>query len=228
MHHVQQPGTIVSRVVTPGSLAEAFEALSEPDSRPIAGGTDLLIELAKGDHRGLQTLVDLTRIPQLDTITEQDGTITIGALVTHNQVVANPILQRAAAPLVQACREVGSPQLRNRATVAGNLVTASPANDSISALLALDAEITIASAAGQRQLPLAQFHTGFRQTALEPGELVTALSFPALAEPWRGVFLKLGLRKAQAISVVHLAVVARLDHPGLAPDADVDADADAD
>ncbi len=217
-HHVQRPGTTVPLVRTPANLTEALDAMARPGARPIAGGTDLLIELAKGEHAGLETLVDLTRVPGLDSIevTENpDGgsTVTIGALVTHNRVVADPDLQRVAAPLVQACREVGSPQLRNRATVAGNLVTASPANDSISALLALDAEVTIASAAGERTLPLGRFHTGFRQTALEPGELVTAVSFPALVGPWRGVFVKLGLRKAQAISVVHVAAVARLDQP---------------
>ncbi len=217
-HHVQRPGTTVPLVHTPASLAEALDAVATPGARPIAGGTDLLIELAKGDHEDIETLVDLTRIPGLDAIEVAEGpdggaTITIGALVTHNRVVASPELQRMAAPLVQACREVGSPQLRNRATVAGNLVTASPANDSISALLALDAEVTIASATGERTLPLARFHTGFRQTALEPGELVTAVSFPALVGPWRGVFVKLGLRKAQAISVVHVAAVARLDRP---------------
>jgi len=229
-HHVQRPGTTVPLVRTPASLAEALDAMAEPGARPIAGGTDLLIELARGEHAGIETLVDLTRVPGLDAIDVTDhpdggSTVTIGALVTHNRVVASPELQRLGAPLVQACREVGSPQLRNRATVAGNLVTASPANDSISALLALDAEVTIASRSAQRTLPLASFHTGFRQTALEPGELVTGISFPALTGPWRGVFVKLGLRKAQAISVVHVAAVARLDPPSstnLSPEAGVD------
>ena len=210
-HAVQRPGTTVANVVTPGSLADAVVALTEPNTRPIAGGTDLLVELDRGEHRELATLVDVTRIPGLDTIEIDDGTVRIGALVTHNRVVADPTLQQVAAPLVQACREVGSPQLRNRATVAGNLVTASPANDTISALLALDAQVTLASVRGERRLPLSEFHTGFRRNALEPDELLTAVSFPALTGPWRGVFVKLGLRKAQAISVVHLAAVIRLD-----------------
>jgi carbon-monoxide dehydrogenase medium subunit len=216
-HHVQLPGTDVARVVTPGSLDEALAALADPGAKPLAGGTDLLVELARGEHRDLGTLVDLTRIPGLDDIDVDDGVVTIGALVTHNRVVAHPGLQRVAAPLVQACREVGSPQLRNRATVVGNVVTASPANDSISALAALDAEVVVASRRRVRRIPLARFHPGLRRTALEPGELVTAIAFPALAPPWRGIFLKLGNRRAQAISVVHLALVCRLE-PDTGPD----------
>ena len=213
IHHVQRPPTLVDRVVTPGTLDEALAAVDQPGARPVAGGTDLLIELARGEHPELATLVDLSRVAGLDSVTDDDGILVIGALVTHNRVVADPLLRRGAAPLVQACREIGSPQLRNRATVAGNLVTASPANDTISALLALDAEVRVASVRGARRIPLAEFHTGLRRTALQPGELVTAVAFPALTGPWRANFLKLGLRRAQAISVVHLAVAARLE-PG--------------
>ncbi len=218
-HHVQRPATAVPRVVTPGGLDDALAALDRPGARPIAGGTDLLIELSRGEHRDVDTLVDLSRVPGLDEIgVESDGdgrpgTITIGALITHNRVVADRRLHRAAAPLVQACREVGSPQLRNRATVAGNLVTASPANDTISALVALDAVVHVASVRGRRRIPIVEFHPGLRRTALEPGELVTAVSFPALADDWRGLFLKLGNRRAQAISVVHLALAVRLEPP---------------
>ncbi len=218
-HHVQLPSTVVDRVLTPATLDDALAAVSRPGTRPIAGGTDLLIELARGEHDGLDALVDLTRVPGLDVVVERDGTITIGALVTHNRIVADPMLRRLAAPLVQACREVGSPQLRNRATVAGNLVTASPANDTISALLALEATVEVASVEGRRRIPLGDFHPGIRRTALRPGELVTAVSFPALGDGWRGLFLKLGLRRAQAISVVHLAATARFEAP--APDRSV-------
>ncbi|MEM9564160.1 MAG: FAD binding domain-containing protein [Actinomycetota bacterium] len=210
-HHVQLPSTIVGRVITPASLDDALAAVARPGSRPIAGGTDLLIELARGEHDGLDALVDLTRVPGLGDIVEEGGTVSIGALVTHNRIVADPMLRQLAAPLVQACREVGSPQLRNRATVAGNLVTASPANDTISALLALEATVEVASVDGRRRIPLGEFHPGIRRTALRPGELVTAVSFPALVDGWRGLYLKLGLRRAQAISVVHLAAAARFE-----------------
>ncbi|MEM7274662.1 MAG: FAD binding domain-containing protein [Actinomycetota bacterium] len=209
-HHVQVPGTRVDHVVTPATLDEALELLSRPETRPVAGGTDLLVELDRGERGDVRMLVDLTRIAGLDTITEADGIITLGPLVTHNQVVASELCRLAAAPLVQACWEVGSPQLRNRATIAGNVVTASPANDTLSPLVALDASVTLTSRRGSRTMLLSQFHRGVRKTAIEPDELLTSISFPALDRDSDGIYLKLGLRRAQAISVVHVAVVCRL------------------
>lgn len=208
-HPVQIPGTKVPHVVTPTTLDSALEHLALPNTRVVAGGTDLLVELDRGGHAEATTLIDLTRLPGLDTIEESNGVITIGPLVTHNQCVASDLLRDTAAPLVQACWEVGSPQLRNRATVAGNIVTASPANDTLSPLIALDATVTLTSRRGSRTMALAKFHRGVRMTAIEPDELLTAISFPALDRRSEGIYLKLGLRRAQAISVVHLAVVCR-------------------
>ena len=218
-HHVQLPGTLVPETVTPGDLGSALDVLAQPNTKPIAGGTDLMVELDRGEHQGVETLVDLTRIAGLDAIESDGETITIGPLVTHNQAVASPVLRNHAALLVQACWEVGSPQLRNRATIAGNIVTASPANDTLSALLALDAELTLQTATSTRRVPIADFHTGVRATVLAPGELLTAISFPVLDDRWRGIYLKLGLRRAQAISVVHLAALCRLEAetPGATP-----------
>ncbi len=213
-HHVQRPATRVPRVVAPADLDEALRLMAAGGAKPIAGGTDLMVELDRGEHGAVSTLIDLTRIAGLDSIDEADGTITIGPLVTHNRCVDSALLRRRAWPLVQACWEVGSPQLRNRATVAGNIVTASPANDTLSALVALDAEVTLASVRGRRRLPLSALHLGVRRTAIEPDELLVAIAVPAIDERWRGVYLKLGLRRAQAISVVHLAAVCRLsDEP---------------
>ncbi len=212
-HEVQQLPTGVGRILSPGTLAEALEAIAGPRTRAIAGGTDLLIELERGQHDGLETLVDLSRVAGIDTIEEAGGRITIGSLVTHAKALADPTLQRHAVPLVQACREVGSPQLRNRATIVGNVVTASPANDTVSALLALDASVHLRSVRGERTMPLAQFQVGLRRTALEDDELVVGLSFPTPGPRSRGIFVKLGLRRAQAISVVHLAAVAEVAEP---------------
>ena len=210
LHEVQRRGDPVTRYIAPGSLDDALAALAEhgPSARVIAGGTDLLLELVRGSRPGIDTLVDLSVLDGLDTISMRDGRVTLGALTTHADVVAYAPMPAVGLPLAQACLEVGGPQLRNRATIAGNIVTASPANDTISALYALEADITV-SAAGDRHrtMPIKEFFTGFRATALQPDELVTAISFDALGGNRRGVFVKLGLRRAQAISVVHAAAV---------------------
>ena len=210
LHEAQRRADPIRRYVAPESLEDALEVLAAhgPSARVIAGGTDLLLELSRGARTGIDTLVDLSVLDGLDTIVERDGRIELGPLVTHADVVASERMLTAGLPLAQACLEVGGPQLRNRATIVGNIVTASPANDTISALYALGADVTLVSAAGgERTLPIEDFFTGFRTTALEPGELVTRIAFGALGGNRRGVFVKLGLRKAQAISVVHAAAV---------------------
>ncbi len=219
LHPVQRPGQRIARYEAPATLEAALGLLAAhgPAARPVAGGTDLLVELDRGARPGVEVLVDLGRIPGLADLTVASDHLLLGALVTHNQVVATTAAWERATPLAQACWEVGSPQLRNRATVAGNLITASPANDSISALLALGAEVRLTSAAGARTLTVDDFVTGFRTTALAPGELVTAVRVPTLGPRQRAVFVKLGLRRAQAISVVHLAAVVTFGPTGSDP-----------
>jgi carbon-monoxide dehydrogenase medium subunit len=191
------------------SAAEALELLAHyrERARVIAGGTDLLIELDRGARRGVEVIIDISRARDLDGVTLNGDSFRIGALVTHNDVVNDPRLLSRALPLAQACWEVGAPQIRNRATVAGNVITASPANDTITPLMTLSASVTLASQDGERTIPLNQFYTGYRRTAMRPDELLTAISFPALGYDECGVFLKLGLRRAQAISVINCAIV---------------------
>ena len=196
----------------PTSLAEALDLLDRHAGRArlVSGGSDLVVELSRKPRPDL-TVIDLTAIPGLAEIGEADGIIRLGALTTHNAVIASAACRERALPLAQACWEVGAPQLRTRATVVGNVVTASPANDTISALTALDATLTLASVEGERDVTLEEFYTGPRQTTLRPNELVREIRFPALRAGQRGIFLKLGLRRAQAISVVHLAIVLGFD-----------------
>ena len=221
LHEAQRRADPIKRYVAPESLEDALAVLAArgPSARAIAGGTDLLLELSRGARTGIDTLVDLSVLDGLDTITEHRGRVELGPLVTHGDVVGFGRMLSVGLPLAQACLEVGGPQLRNRATIVGNIVTASPANDTISALYALGADVTVSSAGGgHRTMPIEDFFTGFRTTALEPGELVTRISFDALGGGRRGIFVKLGLRRAQAISVVHAAAVVTEGSDGTVSD----------
>ncbi|MFV9507474.1 MAG: FAD binding domain-containing protein [Oscillochloridaceae bacterium umkhey_bin13] len=191
----------------PTTLADALTLLAEhPQARPVVGGTDLVVELERG-LRPTTTLVDLSRITELHGMVVEDDQLVLGALVTHNDLIADAGAVARALPLAQACLEVGAPQIRARGTIVGNLVTASPANDTITPLIAMDATLVLVSQHGERTIRLAEFYQGVRRTVLTPGELVRAVRVPLLRPNQRGVFLKLGLRRAQAIAVVNVAVV---------------------
>ncbi len=215
LHPVQQPGRLVSVVHRPRTVPAALRLLAEDlTRRPIAGGTDILLELHRGGAGPSVELIDLSGITGFDEIEETDSALHLSGGVRHGQVVADSRFVAQATPLAQACLEIGSPQLRNRATIAGNLVTASPANDSLSALLALGAVVELsrwdAGAVAVRRVPVADFFTGFRSTALTPGELITTIEIPKLSDTQRGLWVKLGNRRAQAISVIHAGFVLDL------------------
>jgi CO/xanthine dehydrogenase FAD-binding subunit len=189
-------------VLRPDTLDEALDMkAAHPDARPIAGGTDLMVEL-NFDRARPATILDLTRVAELGDHGRDDGTLRIGAGVTYARLIDE--LAPELPGLAIASRTVGSPQIRNRGTVGGNLGTASPAGDGLPPLFASDAHVEVASVAGTRAIPVAEFVTGPKRTALAGDELITAFRIPAAAGPQQ--FAKIGTRNAMVIAVASLSL----------------------
>jgi CO/xanthine dehydrogenase FAD-binding subunit len=181
----------------PGTWDEALEIkAARPEAVPIAGGTDVMVEL-NFDARRPAALLDLTRIPELAGWSAGNGRIRLGAGVTYTRLVTE--LGGRLPGLAMAARTVGSPQIRNRGTVGGNLGAASPAGDCHPPLLAAGAEIEVASVRGTRTIPAAEFYTGVKRNALAPDELIAAVLIPPAAGPQQ--FSKIGTRNAMVIAV---------------------------
>ncbi len=199
----------------PETVEEALKLLDEGDenTRLIAGGTDLMVEIRNKKWPRLETIIDISRVRGLNQIyQDEEGLIHIQAMVTHNDVLKSELVREFASPLYQACYKVATPQIRNRATVVGNLVTASPANDTITPLMAMDAALVLVSSEGERIVRLKDFYHGVRKTQLKPTEIVREVLVRPLAEQERGSFIKQALRKAQAISVLNCCVLLELEH----------------
>jgi CO/xanthine dehydrogenase FAD-binding subunit len=186
----------------PATWLEALEMkAAHPDATPIAGGTDLMVEINL-DHRRPETVIDLARVPELTEWGIEDGRLRIGAGVTYTRLIDE--LGDRLPGLAIASRTVGSPQIRNRGTVGGNLGTASPAGDAHPPLLAADATVELASTSGSRRVPVREFFTGPKRNAMRRDELIAAFLIDPAPGPQQ--FAKVGTRNAMVIAVCSFAL----------------------
>ena len=202
----------------PDTLDEAVHVLASSGGQILAGGTDFFPSL--GDRPVTGTVVDISDLTELKGVVREPKYIRIGGLTTWTEIVRTP-LPRCFDGLKAAAREIGGIQIQNRATVAGNLCNASPAADSVPPLLALDAEVELASQMGRRRVPLADFIVGNRKTVRRPGEILSQIFVPRTVENAGSTFLKLGARRYLVISIAMVAVVIQKDSSGRVANAGV-------
>jgi CO/xanthine dehydrogenase FAD-binding subunit len=192
-------------VVSPTSLDEALRVKSErPDAVPIQGGTDVMVEL-NFDRRRPDVLLNLNEVAELRGWSRENGTLRLGSGLTYTETMEAPLAELLPA-LAEASRTVGSPQIRNRGTLGGNLGTASPAGDALPPLLVEAASVELASLRGVRTVALGEFLVGPKRNAAEPDELITAVRVEPSAAPQ--TFMKVGPRNAMVIAVCSLALAA--------------------
>jgi CO/xanthine dehydrogenase FAD-binding subunit len=195
------------KIAHPRTLDEAFEALQRmPGAQLLAGGTDFVVEVNFG-HRRPPAVVGLRRVAELRGWRRDDGELVLGAALTFTEIETQ--LAGELPALAAAARTIGSPQMRNAGTLGGNLGTASPAGDSLPVLAAMDARVVLASQAGERTLPVTEFVTGVKKTAIQPREVIREVRVPRLRGPQQ--FLKVGTRNAMVISIACAALVVDLD-----------------
>ncbi len=197
-------------LVVARGLAHLLELLAEnPDARMVAGATDFIPLVGAGKWKpGLA--IDITRIEELRDSGTTDGWFYLGALTTHGDAAASPRVQEHATALAEACASMADPLIRSRATLGGNLCTASPAADSVPALLALGAELRLLRLASERRVPLETFLRGPGRTDLCPGEVLAQIYLPIVPEGRGSAFVKLGRRRAMAISVANAAAAVQI------------------
>jgi CO/xanthine dehydrogenase FAD-binding subunit len=192
-------------VLTPRTLGEALRFKADkPRAVPIQGGTDVMVAL-NFDRSRPDVLLNLNEVTELRSWSRENGTLRLGSGLTYTEAMTGPLAEELPA-LAEASRTVGSPQIRNRGTIGGNLGTASPAGDALPPLLVEDAEVEVASVRGTRRVPLTQFLVGPKRNSLEDDELILAAVVHPSGEPQ--TFMKVGPRNAMVIAVCSLALVA--------------------
>jgi CO/xanthine dehydrogenase FAD-binding subunit len=204
--------------IRPKTTDEAIEFLSEhkDNSRIVAGATDVMVQLrqAKPAEEKPLWLVDITSIPHLAYVHVENGIVRIGAMTTHRDIARSSVIHDVAPFLADACRSVGSPQIRARGTIGGNIVNASPAADSLPPLTALSARLRLISGKGPRDVALEDFFRGPYKTILEPDEILEEIYFKAPEPSFCCAFLKLGRRESLAIARLSVAVLLDIDESG--------------
>jgi len=202
-----------AELLTPGGLQELTAALQRatPSSRLLAGGTDLIRSMHQ-DHWEPDLLIDLSGLRELEYVRLEDGTLRVGALTTFAELQADPLVRRHARCLAEAAAQVGSAQIRNVATVGGNIANASPCADTVTALVALGADVRTIDGGGQSVVrPLEQIFVGSGRTSLAPDEAITEVSFAALGADQRTTFAKIGSRSTVTVARLSMALVVRFD-----------------
>lgn len=198
----------------PQSVAEALEMLRAHNgsARIIAGGTDLVLQRKEGKSTA-EVAVDISRIPGLNGIEVTGDHVRVGALVTHAQVAADPLILKRAAVLAEACSKVGGPQTRNVGTLVGNVVNALPAADSAIALMALDAEVEVVALEGKRWLPLKDLYRGVGQCCVDAcSQIVTTLRFRSLESSYGSAYERLAKRRSLILPILAVAAVVGVDN----------------
>jgi xanthine dehydrogenase small subunit len=192
-------------VVSPRTLSQAFDLIASVPHRPVAGGTDLLVQITGEIGEPPERVIDLWGLDELRGITVQPGALVVGALTTYTDLRRSPDVAEHLPALAEAAATIGAAQIQNRGTLGGNAANASPAGDTLPILLATDAELLVGGVRGERRVPAGDFWPAYRQTALAPDELLLSVSFPISSD--RQVrFRKVGTRRAQAISKVVMAL----------------------
>jgi xanthine dehydrogenase small subunit len=197
-------------VVSPRSLSEAYALLAEQPYRALAGGTDLLVQLTGELGPPPDRVLDLWRLDELRGIEVRDGALELGALTTYTDIRRSGACRAHAPALVEAAATIGAVQIQNRGTIGGNVMNASPAGDTLPVLLALDAALVLGGAGGEREVPAIDFWPAYRRTAARPDELLVRIRIPVVPDRAQR-FVKIGTRRAQAISKVVVATAWRGD-----------------
>jgi CO/xanthine dehydrogenase FAD-binding subunit len=197
-------------VVSPRTLAEAYALLAEQPHRPVAGGTDLLVQITGELGDPPERVLDIWHLDELRGIRVESNALVLGALTTYAEIRRSPLIAEFLPAFAEAAATIGAAQIQNRGTIGGNVMNASPAGDMLPLLLATDAQLVAGTASGERWIPAREFWPGYRRTALEPTELLLRISVP-LTDGRQLRYRKVGTRRAQAISKVVMALAWQAD-----------------